>query len=368
MITSVGKDKSKMFNFDLNQEFLSIALAAGRGSRLYPLTDSCPKPLVPFCGIEILSLVIKKFEEVGLTDIGLNAHYRHEMITDFVGGLQGSDKIRYHISYEYENLLGTAGCYPPFDKFRAGRSILTANGDVLSSINLNDLIAFHRSQKADATMAVLSKPHHPDATHIWVENGEIKHIGKSNGGFQNASPHGFACFQILEDNAIAAIPQSEYSELVSLYDFMIKSGKKISAYIHSDDWFDLGTHDDYFKAHMHFLSKLDALNIETQDDEFSVINSLKANGLRIFHVKTGKTKKLCNNVNVIGPSLIIGNPRIPDKNHFVEIGPHSIVMDQVVFASDCHVSQSIILPNSIVNEDHDNKIIYEQFSINIKNL
>ena len=144
--------------------------------------------------------------------------------------------------------------------------------------------------------------------------------------------------------------------------------KKISAYIHSDDWFDLGTHDDYFKAHMHFLSKLDALNVETQDDEFSVISSLKANGLRIFHVKTGETKKLCNNVNVIGPSLIIGNPRIPDKNHFVEIGPHSIVMDQVVFASDCHVSQSIILPNSIVNEDHDNKIIYEQFSINIKNL
>jgi NDP-sugar pyrophosphorylase family protein len=368
MIKNKVSDKNTMVDLNLSEKSVGIALAAGLGTRLRPLTSDRPKPLVPFCGVEILQLVINKLENVGLNDIGLNTHYLKESVHDFINQeiKNPSDKSKsYFVSVEKEQILGTAGCYPAFNSFRKNRSLITANGDVLSNTKLENLVAVHQDNNAVATMAVLDKPHKPDGVHIWVENQQIVHIGKDNGGFDNATPHGFACFQILEDRALQEIKENEYQELVPIYQNLIKGGEKVCAYIHKADWFDLGTHKDYFEAHKYVLSKFDHLNFENELDDFGIIESIRKKGFEFTFVKTGETKIIDKNIKCTGPVLIVGKLNNNHSLNEIELGPNTVIMNNVSITENVQISNSVILPDSVVNNDVENAILFKEHLISV---
>lgn len=345
-----------MTNLNIADEVTGIALAAGLGTRLRPLTLTKPKPLVPFFGVEILAIALNKLKETGVTSLGVNSHYMSDLVQEFVD----LHEQKAFVSLEKEKILGTAGCYPAFDTFRAGKALLTSNGDVISSTSLNNLYELHKENDAVATMAVLDKPH-PKGSQIWVKGVEIVHIGPDDGGNTGATPHGFACYQVLEEAALNLMEPQKYEELVNIYLKLLADGKKVCAYVHSARWFDLGTHRDYFDAHMYVLDKLSAMN-PGEVDEFGILNSIKARGLNVQFIKKGESKVLPGDISVTGPSAIIGNIY---ADHGAEIGPNTVIMDGVTLEARPAINNSVILPGATVSCDTENLIVDSENKIEV---
>jgi mannose-1-phosphate guanylyltransferase len=133
----------------------AIILAAGVGSRLQPLTDNCPKPMLPIAGTPLLAHTIAWLHQQDITDIAINLHHQAHVITNYFGdGQDWGMRIR----YSYEPILqGTAGAvrtiaerWPDW----IDQDFILLYGDMLLNISLAPLIQMHRQQQALLTLAL----------------------------------------------------------------------------------------------------------------------------------------------------------------------------------------------------------------------
>ncbi len=129
-----------------------MVMAAGAGTRLRPLTEGLPKPLVPIANRPVLEYTIKNLKRHGITEIILNLHNHPDLIRKHFK--DGSD-WGVHIQYSHEpKLLGTAGGVAKAGWFLKEGTFLVMSGDGLTDIDLTELLAFHRAKKSSATMAL----------------------------------------------------------------------------------------------------------------------------------------------------------------------------------------------------------------------
>ncbi len=131
----------------------AMILAAGLGTRLRPLTDSLPKALVPLAGKPLLAHVIERLRAAGVDEIIINVHHFAEMIMDYVKQ-QNRFGIRIEFSRE-ETLLNTGGGLKQAAWFfDDGRPFFLHNVDVLTDLDLQEMLAFHQRKQPLATLAV----------------------------------------------------------------------------------------------------------------------------------------------------------------------------------------------------------------------
>ncbi|MGC8484336.1 MAG: nucleotidyltransferase family protein [Candidatus Baltobacteraceae bacterium] len=130
----------------------ALLLAAGRGERLRPLTDSCPKPMIEIGGKPILQHNVELLVEAGIHDIVINLHHSPEAIVKVFGDGQ---RLNARIQYvREERLLGTSGALRNAAGLLGSGDCLVVYSDNLSTIDLRKLIALHKERKADLTMAL----------------------------------------------------------------------------------------------------------------------------------------------------------------------------------------------------------------------
>ena len=138
----------------------ALLMAGGRGRRLSPKTDNCPKPLLPINEKPILEIILEQCIQSGIRNFYISVHYLAEKIISYFG-----DGSKWDVNIKYlqeETPLGTAGALKllplDFDK-----SILLINGDVLTKINFQNLLKYHAVNSADVTICareqVLSSPY-----------------------------------------------------------------------------------------------------------------------------------------------------------------------------------------------------------------
>jgi mannose-1-phosphate guanylyltransferase/phosphomannomutase len=131
----------------------ALILAAGEGTRLRPLTLDRPKPMVPVGGKPVLEHLITWLRDYGVRDIAINLHHCPEVIPRYFG--DGSSwGIRLAYSYE-RTILGSAGAIKELESFLT-ETFLVVYGDVLTDLNLADLVAFHREALWDAHAPVVT--------------------------------------------------------------------------------------------------------------------------------------------------------------------------------------------------------------------
>ena len=123
-----------------------MILAAGFGKRLQPITHKTPKPLFPFMNKPVLEHTIRFLQSFGISKIIANVHHLSSVIID-----QFETKIQFSIEKE---ILGTAGGIKKAQGFLKGGPFLVINGDILTSINLTEVINFHKKRKALITLVV----------------------------------------------------------------------------------------------------------------------------------------------------------------------------------------------------------------------
>lgn len=139
----------------------ALILAAGQGTRLRPLTDHCPKPMVPIAGQPLLAYLVGWVKRHGIDEVAINLHYRPEVITDYFG--DGS-AFGVRITYSYEDpIVGTAGAVRKLGDFFAEGPFVVVYGDVLTDLDLGELMAAHarhrqRDPGTGATISLMSAP------------------------------------------------------------------------------------------------------------------------------------------------------------------------------------------------------------------
>jgi dTDP-glucose pyrophosphorylase/predicted transcriptional regulator len=224
-----------------------VLMAGGFGSRLRPLTDDCPKPLLKVGGKPILETILENFKENGFYRFYLSVNYKAEMIQDFFA--DGS-KWGVQIEYLYESKrMGTAGALGLLPE-KPDLPIFIMNGDLLTKINSRQLLDYHLQYKADATMCVKEYKFQVPYGVVRLEKNRLAGIEeKPNQRFLiNAGIY------VLEPRALELVPNNEYLDMPVLFKKMLEHKRKIATFPIREYWLDIGQSEDYEKANGEYQS------------------------------------------------------------------------------------------------------------------
>ena len=164
----------------------ALIFAAGLGTRLRPLTDTMPKALVPIAGRTLLEYQIIKLREAGVRDIIVNVHHFPDMIIDYLRENDGFGCM-IHISDEREELLETGGgLLKAWSCFAANEPILALNVDILSEIDLQEVVRAYNPQELGA-LVVKER----ETQRYLCFDGENKLVGWTNTATGELKPSGF---------------------------------------------------------------------------------------------------------------------------------------------------------------------------------
>ena len=216
-----------------------ILMAGGVGSRLAPLTDNCPKPLLRIGDRPVLETILIELSNAGFNHIWISVNYRSDMIEDYFG-----DGKRWNVYIQYlreKEPLGTAGSLKLLTQ-KYNEPIIVMNGDLLTKLNYHQLLSFHCYHKAQITVGVheydFQIPYGVmDLEDIHVINLHEKPVQKY---FVNAGIY------VLEPQIIQRIPNKFYNMTELLNQIMID--RKVIAFPVHEYWVDVGQYEDFQKA------------------------------------------------------------------------------------------------------------------------
>ncbi len=225
-----------------------MILAAGLGTRLRPLTNTIPKPLLPIAGTPLIVWNLLLLKRHGFHQVVINLHYLGPMIEQALG--DGS-KFGMRIIYSHEPIiLGTGGGIKKAEPYFSGEPVLILNADTLVELDLEALRDFHRSRGAAATLALREDQ---DAER-WglVEVGEQDRILRITGrGVREATTIAqrmFAGIHILHPRLLQQVPKGVVSSIIDPYVAAIERGEPVLGYDLHGYWSDIGTTERYTQA------------------------------------------------------------------------------------------------------------------------
>ena len=219
----------------------AVILAGGKGTRLAPYTQILPKPLMPIGDMPILEVMLLQMKAAGIDQVVLTVGHLSELLCAF---FKDGSQFGLNISYSYEKCpLGTAGPIVLVDGL--DETFMVTNGDVLTTLNLRDLIRFHQEQKGIATIAA----HHRQSK---IDLGVIQSDGNHQiTGYIEKPVYDFLVsmgIYVFEPAVLSYIAREQYLDFPDLVKKLIAAGERVVAYEFNGYWEDLGRADDYERA------------------------------------------------------------------------------------------------------------------------
>lgn len=226
----------------------AMIFAAGLGTRMQPLTNNRPKALVEVDGTALLELVIRKLKFFGISEIIINVHYLADQIEAFLSQ-KNNFGISITFSDERSQLLDTGGGLQKASWFfDDGQPFLICNTDILSDINLHELLRFHQATGSIATLAVQDRK---SSRYLLFDEKNILsgwlNLAKSEVRLcrtteKNLKMRAFSAFQIVNPTIFNYFPQNK--SVFSIIETYLKAAEceQIIGFDHSNDvWIDVGT-------------------------------------------------------------------------------------------------------------------------------
>ncbi|WP_218079883.1 sugar phosphate nucleotidyltransferase [Anthocerotibacter panamensis] len=232
----------------------AFILAAGKGTRLRPFTDAIPKPLIPVMNRPVMAGVLGLCVTHGIEAAVANLHYRGDHIEQFFGnGEPWGVKLSY--SWE-EQLMGTAGGVRRQASFLEDDTFVIISGDLVTNIDLGELIAFHKSQGAMVTMA-LKEVGDPTRFGVVVTDpqGRIQSFQEKPQRAQAKSRMVNTGIYVMEPEVFNLIPANTFFDFgQDLFPLMLKHNLPIYALETGGYWSDVGTLAQYLYTHWDLLT------------------------------------------------------------------------------------------------------------------
>lgn len=228
----------------------TVILAGGKGTRLAPYTTVFPKPLVPIGDRPILEIIVRQLVRQGFGDILLSVGHLGELIEAyFQNGHRNIPGLQLDY-YRESNPLGTAGSLAVIPGLKD--TFLAMNGDILTTLDFNTLVRYHREQRSALTIAMHRKE-------VPIDLGvlETNPLGELV-SYREKPSYSFDVsmgIYVYEPRVLKYIPEGRYMDFPDLVKLLLEMGEKVTGYRSDDYWLDIGRREDYELAQVDFASR-----------------------------------------------------------------------------------------------------------------
>jgi dTDP-glucose pyrophosphorylase len=219
----------------------AVVMAGGKGVRLRPVTETIPKPMVCVAGRPILERIILHLMGFGIRRIYVALNYMGELIEEHFG--DGS-----HLGCELHYLkestcLGTGGALSliPEDE---SHPLVVMNGDLVTQVNIGNMLEFHEAEKCVATVGVSIYPLH-------IPFGVVKKSGNRLVEMHEKPVEHFLIntgIYILDPSTLRLVPKNEEFPITSLIQSLLQKDMSVGTFLIEEEWIDIGRHADLRKA------------------------------------------------------------------------------------------------------------------------
>ena len=332
-------------------ELKGVILAGGKGTIMRPLTNLTPKPMLPLINKPFMEYFITRLKSFGINEIILSTGYLPDFFNSYFGdGSKFGVKL---VCVTESTPLGTCGAVKNVEKYLGNEAFMVFNGDVLTTINLKNMISFHKSKNADITIS-LAPVEDPSAYGLvpldndsrvkeFLEKPSIDEITTN---LINAGTY------IIEPHILGHVPAGEnYSFERELFPKILKLGYKIFGFVTNDYWLDVGTPDKYMIAHMDILDGKVPFDFPHKKVLSNIYigegTEYTKDNLITGPVVIGDNTKIESGARLL-PLTVVGN------NCFISSGAsisESLIFDGCIVGKNCIISNSIIGKNVKVSDN-----------------
>ena len=219
----------------------ALLMAGGKGTRLKPITNDCPKPLLPINGKPILEIILEQCINSGIRNFYISVHYLADKIIKYFG-----DGSKWNVNIDYLNEeipLGTAGALRLIPT-NVKEPIIVINGDVLTKTNFQEILKYHSENNADITICArehkLSSPYGV----IEVQGIKFKSMVEKPSFRQLVN----AGIYVINPQLIKQIKQNQYLDMPELIALTKTNDKNVIVYPVHEYWIDIGKPESLNKA------------------------------------------------------------------------------------------------------------------------
>lgn len=218
-----------------------ILMVGGLGSRLRPLTNELPKPLLEVGNKPILETIIANFAKYGFKNIILSVNYKSQMIEDYFG-----DGSNFGVTIDYiheDKRMGTAGALSLMRE-QLTEPFFVMNGDLLTNVNFEHMLEYHLSNQAIATMGVREYD-------FQVPYGVVNIDGHQITSIEEKPVHKFFVsggMYILDTDVLSTIPANTFYDMPTLFEKLLANKQKAISFPIREYWLDIGRISDFEQA------------------------------------------------------------------------------------------------------------------------
>lgn len=303
----------------------AVVLVGGEGTRLRPLTYDLPKPMVPICGKPFAQYQLELIKKHGIKEVIFSLGYKWNSFEDYFK--DGSDlgmKIRYVVE---ESPLGTAGAIKNVEDYLNDDAFLVFNGDILSEMDLTDIINFHKQKKSKSTI-VLTPVDNPCIYGVVEldENQRIEMFTEKPKPEEVRSNQINAGLYILEPEILDRMERGvKYSIERQIFPVMLEESEPMYGYKYPDYWMDIGNPFKYLSANQDML-----------------LGKMKYNPGLVNGIHKGKNVTIADGVTLNPPIWIGDDVRIKEGAEI--IGP-------TVISRGCKIGEGTTIEKALLWED-----------------
>ncbi|EMJ92106.1 nucleotidyltransferase family protein [Leptospira alstonii] len=217
-------------------------MAGGFGTRLYPLTNNCPKPMLKVGSKPILELILEGFVASGFHRFFISTHYMPEMIRNYF-----EDGKRWNVSIEYiheEEPLGTGGALGLLPHSQINQPIFMMNGDLLTNLNYLSLLEFHEKEGGVATICVREFDYQVPYGVVQTEGHRV--VGIIEKPVQRFNIN--AGIYLLNPDFVKTVDKGLKIDMPSLIEKELKSSKQVNIFPIHEYWLDIGRMEEFERA------------------------------------------------------------------------------------------------------------------------
>ena len=223
-------------------------IAGGFGTRLKPLTDNCPKPMLPINQKPLLEIIIKSFIRHGFVNFYISTHYLANIVTDYFG--DGSS-LGVNIQYVHESKpLGTGGALGLLPAELIKSSFIMVNGDILTNLNWRRLLDFHNKSGGIATMCLRKYEHSVPYGVVESQDGKVIQMIEKPTKYFDINAGVYA----VSPELLCQIKANEAIDMPTILEKNIDAGSHVSVFPIHESWIDVGGKDDLLRAEQELKS------------------------------------------------------------------------------------------------------------------
>lgn len=305
----------------------ALILVGGKGTRLYPLTKTLPKPMAPVVNRPHLERVIEWLKRHGVTDVILTLHYKPEHFREYFG-----DGSRFGLRVHYVDEpqpLGTGGAIRNAEEL-FDSTFLVFNGDILTDLNLTEVVRFHKEKGAAVTIALqpVDDPTKYGVVELDSDSRILRFVEKpapheAPSNLINAGTY------VMEPHVLRYIPRGvKYSVERGLFPTLIERGEPVYGFAEpADYWMDIGNLRRYLQVHIDALAGKAGVEIPGHEVQRGV------------WVEEGTS---LDGVDFTPPVVVGRNCKIGGG---AKIGPFAVIGEGCEIGEGAEIKESVIWPN-----------------------